>query len=146
MIFDSDFGRKQEKINAMLSDKIVDDSLKKDIAKKIGYSEKTLKNTNCIAVDDFFFCGPILHINSNIIYFDAILDGRISFYFSVGKGNNRVSLIHNDGSIILEPLYVMHLFKFMIMLLNAIGVKRKDLIFLTKEMAAILLPKNWFCH
>ena len=146
MIFDSDFGRKQEKINAMLSDKIVDDSLKKDIAKKIGYSEKTLKNTNCIAVDDFFFCGPVLSVNSTAVYFDAILDGRISFYFSVGKGNNRVSLIHNDGSIILEPLYVMHLFKFMIMLLNAIGVKRKDLILLTKEMVAMLLPKNWFCH
>ena len=146
MILDSDFDRRQEKINAILSDKIVDDSLKNGIAKKVGYIEKTLKNINCIAVDDFFFCGPILHINSNIIYFDAILNGRIIFYFSVTKGDGRVSLIHNDGSIILEPLYVIRLFKFMIMLLNAIGVKRKDLIFLTKEIAASLLPKNWFCH
>ena len=146
MILDSDFGRRQEKINAMLSDKIVDDSLKNDIAKKIGYSEKTLKNTNCIAVDDFFFCGPVLNINTTAVYFDAISNGRIIFYFSIGKHNGRVSLIINDTSVNIEPLYVIRLFKFMTLLLNTLGVRRKDLILLTKDMASRFLPKNWFCH
>ena len=146
MILDSDFGRRQEKINAMLSDKIVDDSLKEDVAKKIGYPTKTLKYINCITVGDFFFCGPIVNVNTTSIYFDAVLNGRIVFYFGVTKSQGNVSLIINDTSVDIEPLYVIRLFKFMTLLLNTLGVRRKDLILLTKDMASRFLPKNWFCH
>jgi hypothetical protein len=146
MILSTDFESNQEKINTLLSDKIVVESLKKDVAQKVGYSAKTLKYINCITVGEFFFCGPIIGVNSTTIYFDAISDGRLIFYFSIGKHNGRVSLIINDTSVDIEPLYVIRMFKFMTLLLNTIGVRRKDLILLTKVMVSRFLPKNWFCH
>ena len=146
IIFSTDFESNQEKINTLLSDKIVVESLKNDVAKKIGYPTKILKYINCITVGDFFFCGPIVNLNSTSMYFDAILNGRIVFYFGVTKSQGHVSLIYNDTSVILEPLYVIRLFKFMTILLNTIGVRRKDLNLLTKDMAARFLPKSWFCH